>query len=98
MINGFGDRFRRLREEQHWSQEEVAEFLGLKTATIKQYENDSCQPATQTLIKIADVFCTTMDYLLGLNENSSVSLAGLTDDEVILLENFNKAIIDKLKN
>ncbi len=65
----FGERIRKLREEAGINQPKFAEILNVKTATINRYENDVREPEYATLIKIADFFNVSTDYLLGRTEN-----------------------------
>lgn len=65
----FGERIRKLREEANINQPQLAQVLGVQTATINRYENDVREPEYVTLIKIADYFNVSVDYLLGRTEN-----------------------------
>ncbi|MEH7392445.1 helix-turn-helix domain-containing protein [Bacillus sp. JJ1474] len=63
----FAQRFKYLREKMGWTQEDVAEKLGLSRPTIAGYESEEKNrtPREETLLKIADLFDTTIDFLLG---------------------------------
>lgn len=61
----FPYRLKELREEKGLTQEELALMLGLKRQSISNYENGGRQPDYNTLIKIADFFGVTVDYLVG---------------------------------
>lgn len=61
----FPYRLKELREEKGLTQEELALMLGLKRQSISNYENGGRQPDYNTLIKIADFFGVTVDYLIG---------------------------------
>lgn len=65
----FGERIRKLREDAGINQPQFAQALEVKTATINRYENDIREPEYATLIKIADYFNVSVDYLLGRTEN-----------------------------
>ncbi len=56
-----------LREQKNISQTELAKHLGVVRSTICQYEKGNRIPDTETLIKIADYFNVSIDYLLGHN-------------------------------
>ena len=64
----FGERFKQLREEAHLTMEQLAVSLGTKKQTISRYENNQREPEYATLIKIAQFFNVSTDYLLGLND------------------------------
>lgn len=65
----FSERIRKLREEAGINQPQLAQILEVKTATINRYENNVREPEYATLIKIADFFNVSTDYLLGRTEN-----------------------------
>jgi transcriptional regulator with XRE-family HTH domain len=61
----FGDRLKQLRQESGLTQEELAEKLQIVKSTITKYEKNTRKPEFEILIKMADIFGTTTDYLLG---------------------------------
>ena len=56
---------RALRELRGKMQKEVANDLGIGLSTLSQYETGKREPDIKTLIKIADYFDCSADYLLG---------------------------------
>lgn len=69
----FGTILSELRKEKGLKRDELANLLGCSAATIGNYENDNRCPDFDTLVKLADLFETTTDYLLGRTESKSVS-------------------------
>jgi transcriptional regulator with XRE-family HTH domain len=61
----FGERFKQLREERGLNQPEIAKKLGVIKQTISNYENNNREPEFSDLVKIADFFQISIDYLLG---------------------------------
>lgn len=61
----FGERLRQLRQEHNLTQEALADKLKTVRSTVNKYEKNARKPEYETLIKIADLFNTTTDYLLG---------------------------------
>ncbi|EWH21213.1 MULTISPECIES: helix-turn-helix domain-containing protein [Bacillus] len=59
-----GDRLKELRESKKLTQEQVAKFLGTTRGTYAHYEINKRKPDYDTLIKLADFFGVTTDYLL----------------------------------
>lgn len=55
----------KLREAQGLRQEDVAKILGVSRQAYCTYENDKRQAGYETLIKLADYFGVSVDYLLG---------------------------------
>lgn len=60
----FDERLKNLRIARDFSQQKVAEDLGLKVNTYRNYENNEREPSSMTLLKIARYFGVTLDYLL----------------------------------
>lgn len=57
------ERIRQLRQEQRWTQAELAERLGIHQKQISAYERGVNLPSTDILIKLAEAFDVTLDYL-----------------------------------
>jgi transcriptional regulator with XRE-family HTH domain len=66
-----GKRLRELRKNKDISQEELSRIVGVTTSSITFYENDGRNPSYEVLVKIANYFCVTTDYLLGLTEDKN---------------------------
>jgi transcriptional regulator with XRE-family HTH domain len=61
----FGSRLKELREEANLSLEQLAEKFGTSRQVFWRYENSQREPEYETLVKIADYFGVSLDYLLG---------------------------------
>jgi transcriptional regulator with XRE-family HTH domain len=59
-----GNRLKELRESRNLSQSKLATDLGVNRGTYAHYEIDKRRPDYETLIKIADYYNVTTDYLL----------------------------------
>jgi len=59
-----GNRLRELRIEKGLLQKDLAEILQITQQTISLYESNQREPDNQTLIKIANYFNVSVDYLL----------------------------------
>lgn len=59
-------RFRDLREDLDMTQQELAAKLNIRQSTLSRYENGQRQIPLNTLIRLALLFDTSTDYLLGL--------------------------------
>lgn len=58
-------RIRELREDHDLTQHEVAEMLGMSQTGYSKYETGTNDIPTAVLIKLADFYKTSVDYLLG---------------------------------
>lgn len=56
---------RLLRTKNNISQQQLAEIIGVTQQSINKYENHKIEPDIQTLIKLAEYFNTSVDYLIG---------------------------------
>ncbi len=64
----FSKRLRNLRENKGIKQEDLGKILDLSASTIGMYEQGRRQPDNETLIRMADFFNVSVDYLLGKTE------------------------------
>jgi len=85
------DRIRQLRQEQNWSQTQLAQKMGIHQKQVSAYERGRNTPSTDVLIKLADIFDVSLDYLAFEAEGQSAKV-NIKDRE--LLRRFEE--IDKL--
>ncbi|KAA0777963.1 MULTISPECIES: helix-turn-helix domain-containing protein [Bacillus cereus group] len=65
----FGNIIRDLRKQKGITQKELAQSLQLSESTIGMYERNERQPDYNTLIRIANYFNVSTDFLLGRDFN-----------------------------
>lgn len=58
---------RKLRTNKGVSQQQLADVIGISQQSINKYENHNVEPDLSTLMKIADYFEASVDYLIGHN-------------------------------
>lgn len=61
----FADRLKDLRSEKGVSQAQLAKTLGVSFGIVCYWETDRSEPTAPNLVKIADYFGVSVDYLLG---------------------------------
>lgn len=61
---------RSLREDKDWTQQNIADMLHINRRTYAAYENGVNSMTPETLIKLAAIHGTSVDYLLGLTDIS----------------------------
>ncbi len=77
---------RYLRNRQGISQQQLAQACGISQQSVNKYENHNVEPDISTLIAMADFFDTTIDFLVGKeNENGN---QGLLNSENNLLKKY----------
>lgn len=59
-----GDKIMNLRKKNAWSQEELAEKLGVSRQSISKYESAQVVPDMEKILKLSRIFGVTTDYLL----------------------------------
>lgn len=67
-MNQLSKRMKLLRSERGIKQKELAMSLNCSIAAVSGYENGRNEPGMDTLIKIADFYRVSTDYLLGLTD------------------------------
>lgn len=61
----FSERIKRLRKNKGLKQQELAEILGIKRNTYSDWENGKTEPRFDNLVKLADFFNVSLDWLFG---------------------------------
>lgn len=62
---------RRFRRERKLTQREVAVTLGMFPQEIQRYESGRVRPLIDFLIKVADAYNVSIDYLVGRSDKSA---------------------------
>ncbi len=60
----FGEKLSKLRKEYNYTQEQLADILGVSRQAVSKWESDIAYPETDKLIELGRLFDCTMDYLL----------------------------------
>lgn len=91
MIN-LGDRLHELRNKLNLRQEDVAKKIGVGRTTYAMYEQGKREPDYETLLKLADLYEVSVDYLLTGQERTEkhgnkrnlffFDVEGLTEEEI----------------
>lgn len=73
----FAKRLAYLRKKNEYTQQRVADFLGITRPAYTAYERGTREPDYESLQKLANFFGVSTDYLLGRtdNPNSDISIA-----------------------
>ena len=59
-----GEKIARQRKELNYTQEQLADILGVSRQSISKWESDIAYPETDKLIELGKLFDCSMDYLL----------------------------------
>lgn len=66
-----GEKLKQLREQRGWTQTQAAEKLGISSQVVSNYERDYRSPDKDTLSKIAITYNKSIDWLLGVTDDST---------------------------
>lgn len=86
-----GETLKSLLKQHNISQKKLAEDLFITPSTLGNYVQNTREPDYNTLIKIADYFHVTTDFLLGHSADNC-----LTQEEILLLNTF-RALTEEQK-
>lgn len=85
-----GQRIAALRKEQHLSQEELGEKLGVSRQSIYKWESDASLPEIDKLITLSRLFGVSVGYLLGVEESKEAdekdSSSELSEQQLKMVE------------
>ncbi len=78
------NRIRDLREDADLRQSDVAKATGIDQRTLSNYETGKTNPDSYAIVKLAEFFNVTTDYLLGVKRNNYKNLGQIAEklDEV----------------
>lgn len=89
------DKIKALREARGWTQAELSRRLGLTRNGVNSWEQGLSTPSPACLVDLAKVFSVSTDYLLGIESNACVNVAGLCDRDVALLADLAERLRDR---
>lgn len=80
-----GERIRELREQRNMTQAEFARRMNVTRATVSAWEQGINLPTAGYLIDMVHLFRVNSDYLLGITGANTISLSGMTPQEIGLV-------------
>lgn len=89
-----GMKIKELRKKRKLTQTELGKKIGKCESTIRKYESGIVEPNIESILKIADFFNVTTDYLLGVGEFKENQMMHILDSftSVELLEEVKKRL------
>ena len=85
-----GDRIKQLRTDAKMTQPELAATLEVTRSAVATYENNTRQPSFHILVRLAEIFHVSTDYLLLGNKDDSLDVSGLSIDQKMIIINLIK--------
>ena len=85
MIVDLSVRLKQLRLDKQLRQEQVARLVGVSKGAISAYETDIRQPSYDVLIRLANLYRVSVDYLLGRTDARTLDISALTTHEAAMI-------------
>ena len=79
------ERIKALREARGWTQAELARRMNMTRNGINSWEQGLSMPSPPSLVDLAKLFSVSTDYLLVVENHSTVNVTGLNEEDVALL-------------
>ena len=89
----FDERLKEHRKSLGINQIEFGKRLNVTKQCISNWENNNIMPSIDMLIRISKTFSVSADYLLGLDDQRTLNVSGLSAEQIFHLQ----AIADDLK-
>ncbi|QIB26281.1 helix-turn-helix domain-containing protein [Caloranaerobacter azorensis] len=93
-MKSIGDIIKRLRKDNNLTQDELANKLNISRSTIGMIETNKREPSNELLVKIANFFNVSIDYLLGRTDIRNPEKELTLEDELTPEE---KELLKKIK-
>ena len=103
------NNIKQLREENNWTQADLANKLGCAISSIAMYEKEDRKPSLEVLVKLSEIFNCSIDYLLCKTDKKNYDkdeqefrfayhkeMDGLTDEEIVNALRFYKEMKAKI--
>ncbi len=84
-IYDFGVRLKELREAKHLSQTDVAQRLNVTRSTVSGYECNTITPSVEQLVKLAVLYNTSLDYMMGMENRFHLYLDDLSESQQLTI-------------
>lgn len=89
--NIFGERIKQLRKNKGYTQQQLADLLGVSASAIGMYEQGRREPDNATLSKLCTALDTTTDYLIGLSSVDN----DISQDVNDVIDDFTKMLMSQ---
>ncbi len=89
------ERIKLLREKAGYSQSHLAAKLDVSRSAVNAWEMGFSAPTTQYIVAMSKLFHVSSDYILGIEGEYRLSLAGYSEEEIDLIYRLVKYIDEK---
>ena len=81
----FGEKIKKLREKHSMTQAELARQLNITRSSVNAWEIGVSIPSTPMLVELSKLFHVSTDYLLGLEQTSTLDISNLNEKEIQII-------------
>lgn len=97
-----GEKIRYLRAKQNLTAKELSKVLNISESSVSLIENGKRKPSLEIIIKVADYFKVTTDFLLGYSdslkmENNQTDISDVMENTITLLNNCDNMLFEGKK-
>ena len=92
-----GEVIKKLRVSHNLNQVQLANGLNVSKQTVSNWENNNILPSIEMLVKTAQFFSVSTDYLLELNDRQQIEVTGLTEVQLTHIQQIIQDISGKNK-
>lgn len=82
----FGERVKELRTNQGWTQQELGNRLDVSKQSVSNWENGNIMPSIELLLRMANLFQVSTDYLLGNDSSLSIDITDLDTEQRAMVQ------------
>ena len=96
MISGLPEKLQEMRRQYGFTQQQVANRLGVSPSVVSGYETGERTPSAEVLLALAYLYNCSTDYLLGRQSqepHATLDVEGLTAEQLCAL----RKLIDSMK-
>lgn len=81
-----GAILRDLRKKKNWTQKRVAKAINVSEPMISKYEANLAAPSFEAMRSYASIFNVSLDELFGIQPKGTLSLHGLSDEQIKIMQ------------
>ena len=85
LADRIGRRLKRLRQDRNWSQAQLGRQIGVHQKQISGYERGVHVPSTDVLVRLAQVFGVSLDYLVFDDRDDAPAYVDIADRDLVSL-------------
>ena len=94
-VYDLGLRLQAMRKRMGLTQQQLGDRIGVSRDAISHYENNSQTPPLEKVTRLASCLHTSVDYLLGLEDEPVIRVSGLSPEKRQVLIDFIRCFIDE---